>query len=167
MKEKNIFFRQSFTEAGEEEQKIIQRVLDKINNVKDDAFKINILTGNKAYNKSTFKASFENEYGIKFTPGNFRKKRFELLDASDVFIILRTGMSESTAFEIAYNVYGGNNIPMLYLIWDKAPIKTTLIREMEDIADITYHTFSDATDFGNTIEEFIVNKMNAVSLIND
>ncbi|NEQ52797.1 MAG: hypothetical protein F6K11_22110 [Leptolyngbya sp. SIO3F4] len=75
-------------------------------------------------------------------------------------------MSESTAFEIAYNIYGGNNIPMLYLVWDKVLIKTTLIREMEDIADITYYTFSDVTDFGDTIEKFIVNKTNAVPLVN-
>ena len=157
-KEIKIFFRQSFTEAGEHEQQIIQEVINKINNYQDNHHEVRIVTGNKAHNKTSFKHSFEQDHQLKFTPDNFRKKRLKLLSDSDLFIILRTGMSESTAFEVAYNIYKGNNIPMLFLVWEKAQIKTTLIREMEGTTDVTYYTFKNIDELGVVIRKFISDK---------
>lgn len=151
----SVFFRQSFTEAGEREQAIVQDVLDDICCFTDSAIAVRLVTGNKAYNRTTFKAAFEQAHRIPFTPARFREKRLALLAAADAFILLRTGMSESTAFEVAYNIYGGRNVPMLYLIWENAPIKTTLIREMEDIAEVTYHTFKEGDDLKGVIASFI------------
>ena len=157
-KEINVFFRQSFTEAGEYEQQMIQDVINKISSYKDNDLNVRIVTGNKAHNKNSFKQSFEKDQQLKFTPSNFRTKRLDLLSGSDLFIILRTGISESTVFEVAYNIYKGNNIPMLFLVWENAQIKTTLIRDMEGTADVTYFTFKSVDELGPVIEKFISDK---------
>ena len=160
MKKKlKVFFRQSFTEADFDVQTIIQEVLDLIISYSENnknRLKLDLLTGNKSQNKETFKKNYEEVFKKPFTPKNFRKTRLKLLNNADVFVILRTGMSESTAFEIAYNIYAGKNIPMLFLIWEKAKIKTTLIREMKDIAPVNYFEFGKTEELKPILNDFFV-----------
>lgn len=47
------------------------------------------------------------------------------------------------AFEVAYGIYGGRRIPMLFAVWDEAAIKTTLLRDLDDLAKVRYVRFSD------------------------
>jgi carbamoyl-phosphate synthase large subunit len=157
--EKKVFIRQSFTEAGEEEQKIVQGVIDLVRDYENENFKIDLVTGGRALNKTTFKADFESQNNLPFTASNFRNHRLKLLHDSDIFIVVRTGMSESTAFEIAYNLYGGKGIPILYLINENSPINTTLLRELENEIDITYYTFNGVEDLGKVVENFLVEKL--------
>ncbi len=153
---KRVFLRQSFTESGNREQEIIQEA---INLIKEQASRsgheICIVTGDKALSKTDFKSEFERRYNRRFTPGNFREVRLELLENSDMFIIVRTGLSESTSFEVAYNIFNGNRIPMLFLIWDQAPIKTTLIKDLEDFCDVEYITFTNLDEVKSDIRRFI------------
>lgn len=158
MKKKiNIFFRQPFTEANEKQQVLIQSVLNKTVNYNEKENEVCIVTGSKAQNKTTFRSYFEKEYDLEFTPSNFRKIRLNLLSNADLFIVLRTAMSESSSFEIAYNIFKGKNVPMLFLIDEHAAIKTTLIRELNDIATVTYHTFESVNDASlkRVIHQFI------------
>lgn len=156
-----VFLRQSFTESDEQQQVLIQKIIDKVAGYKSERSEVSIVNGNKAHNKDTFKQSFESNCGLAFTPANFRKMRLDLLSKSDLFIIVRTSMSESSAFEVAYNIFKAKNIPMLFLISESAPIKTTLIRELHDLSDATYFTFDKVDDnplLDKTIEEFIAKK---------
>ena len=62
----------------------------------------------------------------EFSAKNFRKYRLELLNKADLMIIIRTSLSESSAFELAYNIYEGRKSPVFFAIHESAPIKTTL-----------------------------------------
>lgn len=160
-REIKVFLRQSFTESDEKQQVLIQKIIDKVAGYKSEHSEVSIVNGSKAHNKDTFKQSFESNSGLAFTPANFRKVRLDLLSKSDLFIIVRTSMSESSAFEVAYNIFKAKNIPMLFLISESAPIKTTLIRELHDLSDATYFTFDKVDDnplLDKTIEEFIAKK---------
>ena len=46
-------------------------------------------------------------------------------------VIFRTGLSESTVFEVAHNILRGNNIPIFFAVEPGCEIKTTLLRELD------------------------------------
>lgn len=151
----NVFIRQPFTESGEEEKRVIQGAMDVIQSMAEQ-FDLNFLVPPVAQEGATFKKNFEETQGKEFNPKNFRKYRLELLDKADIFINIRAGLSESSAFEIAYNVFG-NKAPLFFAIWEKAPIKTTLIRDLEDCLDVVYVTFSDPKELEAPLKAFIEN----------
>ncbi len=151
----NLFIRQSYTEAGEDERDIIQSVINLIKSMNNDQRRIKLLTGDKAYNQSNFKAAYEKESGNLFTPENFRKTRQSLIQTCDAMIIIRTGMSESTAFEVCYNIFSGSLAPMLFLVRKKNPIKTTLLQNLDEISDSTYVSFESAGELDKPVSHFI------------
>jgi carbamoyl-phosphate synthase large subunit len=77
-----------------------------------------------------------------------------LLDQADVMINIRVGMSESSAFELSYHIFKGRRTPVLFLVWKGAPIKTTLIRELEDLVDVTYVEFDEVEELRSSIHQF-------------
>jgi carbamoyl-phosphate synthase large subunit len=78
----------------------------------------------------------------------------DLIDQADAIIVIRTGLSESTAFEVAYNIYGGTGAPIFFAIWDQAPIKTTLLRDRNEIVPVRYVTFSDPEELTEPLLNF-------------
>src|SRR5262249_32613856 len=62
----------------------------------------------------------------------------------------RTAMSESGAFEVSYNVFVEPRAPMFFAVWKHAPIKTTLLRELEEVCDVTYREFEYPEEFATT-----------------
>lgn len=154
----NLFIRQPFTESNEQEQRLIADVLQVIDSANGFPYAFRYLTGAQAESGATFRKSFETSTGVPFTPKNFRDHRLTLLDQADVFINIRVGMSESSAFEMAYHLFKGRRTPMLFLVWKHAPIKTTLLRELEDLCDITYLEFEHADDLRRGIHEFFRTK---------
>ena len=50
-------------------------------------------------------------------------------------IIFRTGLSESTVFEVAYNIFQGKKVPIFYAIEPGCEMKTTLLRELDGYLD--------------------------------
>ena len=70
-------------------------------------------------------------------------------------IVIRTGLSESGAFEIAYNIFGGRQVPIFFAVWEQAPIKTTLLRELEDLVDVRYVTFDRPEDLRVPLMQFL------------
>ena len=77
-------------------------------------------------------------------------------------IILRTSLSESTVFEVAYNILKGPNIPIFFAIDSSAPIKTTLLKDLDGFmgAKVKYKIIKNGieniykdTDFIKFIEE--------------
>jgi carbamoyl-phosphate synthase large subunit len=63
-------------------------------------------------------------------------------------------MSESSAFELSYHVFRGACTPVLFLVWKHAPIKTTLLREMDNLCDVTYLEFEHPAELAPGISEF-------------
>ena len=153
----NLFIRQPFTESDREQQRLIDDILHIIDSANGVHYAFNYLTGNKAESAATFKKSFELLTSTPFTPKNFRDHRLKLLDQADAFINIRVGMSESSAFEIAYHIFKGRRTPMLFLVWKEAPIKTTLIRELEDLCDVSYIEFDHIDQLRRGIHQFFNN----------
>lgn len=150
----NLFVRQSFTEASAAEAEQIQGVLDVLGGLDGRPHRLRLLTGAAADTSDTFRERFAAASGLPFTPQNFRRFRLGLLGQADAMIIVRTGLSESSAFEVAYNLFGGPNIPMLFAIWRERPIKTTLLRELEDLACVAYHSFDRPDELAAPLQAF-------------
>ncbi len=146
-----VFVRQPFTESGNIEKEIIQGVLDLLNSLDVD-----VTTGFEAQSQDTFRTSFENTTGMVFTPGNFRAVRLGLLRAADAMVFIRTSLSESGAFEAAYNVYAGPRVPMFFAVWKHAPIKTTLLRDLDEFCIAEYVTFEEPEDLRLSLIRFLI-----------
>jgi carbamoyl-phosphate synthase large subunit len=127
----NLFIRQGFTESNLDNKKALQTALTQLANYTTRDKNFNLLTGNQAESKDTFKQNFTLQHMQEFTPNNFRNYRLNTLQKADAMIIFRTGLSESTVFEVAYNIFKGNNIPIFYAIQPGSEIKTTLLRELD------------------------------------
>jgi hypothetical protein len=149
-----LFIRQPFTESDQAQQNLIAAVLAQIDQHNGDPQSFRYLTGRKAENADTFRASFEAETGQGFTPQAFRAHRLGLLAQAEAFINIRVGMSESSAFELCYHIFNGARTPVLFLVWKHAPIKTTLLRELDNVCDVTYLEFERAEDLQDRVGEF-------------
>jgi carbamoyl-phosphate synthase large subunit len=149
-----LFIRQPFTESDEREQTMIAEILRMIDSANGLPHPLQYLTGTKAESADTFRQSFEREQGLPFTPKNFRRHRLALLDQADALVNIRVGMSESSAFELSYHIFNGRRTPILFLVWKGAPIKTTLLRELDDLCDVTYIEFDDVAELRAGIHRF-------------
>jgi hypothetical protein len=136
-----LFVRQPFTESGDAQQALIGDVLAQIEACSPAAGRFAYLTGRQAESAATFRTSFEAETGQAFTPAAFRAHRLQLLAQADAFINIRVGMSESSAFELSYHVFRGACTPVLFLVWKHAPIKTTLLKDLHELCEVTYLEF--------------------------
>ncbi|MBL1276200.1 MAG: hypothetical protein COB30_008935 [Ectothiorhodospiraceae bacterium] len=150
-----LLIRQSYTEAGDKEMNVIQGILDLLKKMDGEEYGIELIAGAKAYNKDNFKQAYEEETGNPFTPVNFRKTRFNLIEESDAIVVIRTGMSESTAFELCYNIQLDNPVPMFFAVMDEREIRTTLLQDLEDIADVEYHSFTEPASLNNALGSFL------------
>ncbi|MES2256948.1 MAG: carbamoyl-phosphate synthase large subunit [Pseudomonadota bacterium] len=153
-----LFIRQPFTESDERQQRMIADILQLIDSANGLPYPFDYLTGTQAESADTFRKSFERNYHLPFTPQNFRRHRLALLDQADVLINIRVGMSESSAFELAYHIFKGRRTPILFLVWKQAPIKTTLIRELDDLCDVTYIEFDEVDELRAGLHRFFSSK---------
>lgn len=152
--ELKLFIRQPLTESGPGHQALIASVLARIERHNGAPRGFHYLTGHQAESADTFHASFEAESGQPFTPQNFRAWRLNRLAQADAFINIRAGMSESSAFELSYHVFRGACTPVLFLVWKHAPIKTTLLKDLQNLCDVTYLEFEHADDLDAGLGEF-------------
>ena len=150
----NLFVRQSYTEAGQSEMGIIQGVLDAIKGLDNAPYPLAFLTGEMACSKTNFTSEFEKSFNLSFSPQNFRSIRAGLLARADAFIIIRTGMSESTAFEVALSLANPRKIPLFFAIWEKTPIKTTFLKNLESSTQAHYHVFKQPVDLLEPLKDF-------------
>ncbi|HEX6703133.1 MAG TPA: hypothetical protein VF169_00120 [Albitalea sp.] len=149
-----LFIRQPLTESGLGQQALIASVLDRIERHNGTPHAFRYLTGHQAESADTFRASFEAESGQPFTPQAFRAWRLARLAQADAFVNIRVGMSESSAFELSYHVFSGACTPVLFLVWKHAPIKTTLLKDLQNLCDVTYLEFEDADDLDAGLGDF-------------
>jgi len=149
-----LFIRQPFTESDEREQRMVAEILQLIDSANGLPRPFDYLTGTHAESADTFRQSFERTQGLPFTPQNFRRHRLALLDQADALINIRVGMSESSAFELSYHIFKGCRTPILFLVWRGAPIKTTLLRELDDLVDVTYIEFDEVSELRAGLHQF-------------
>ena len=153
MKPLKVFVRQPFTQSKEIDRGLLQSTMDVLHSMKENC-SLDFLTLLEAQSAESFKQSFERETGSPFTPASFRHYRLKLIDQADAFVVLRTGLSESGAFEIAYNVFGGRKSPIFFAVWDKVPIKTTLLKDLDDLCPAEYVIFSDVSELVAPLTNF-------------
>ena len=149
----NVFVRQPFTQSSNEDRSRIQSVMDGLFDLKRD-LPLRFLTPLKAQSQDSFKQFFEQDQKKEFTPKNFRDYRLSLIGQADAFIVIRTALSESGAFELAYNIFKANKAPVFFAVWEQAPIKTTLLRDLSDLCDVSYETFSQPIDLKASLQHF-------------
>ncbi|MGN6525646.1 MAG: hypothetical protein ACTHL8_04605 [Burkholderiaceae bacterium] len=149
-----VFVRQPFTESGQAQQAVVASVLERIRARDGHPTRFQYLTGCRAESAETFRAAFEQDTGRAFSPEAFRAHRLRQLDQADVFVNIRAGMSESSAFELSYHVFRGACTPILFLVWKQAPIKTTLLKDLGSLCDVTYLEFDDPAELDAPIAEF-------------
>jgi hypothetical protein len=133
---------------------LIEQILQIIDTANDPRCPFNYLTGTRAESADTFRESFERDRRQPFTPKNFRDYRLKLLNQADALINIRVGMSESSAFELSYHIFKGQCSPILFLVWKHALIKTTLIRDLDDLCEVTYLEFEHADELREGIRDF-------------
>ena len=63
-------------------------------------------------------------------------------------------MSESGAFEVSYNVFAEPHAPMFFAVWKHAPIRTTLLRELGEVCDVTYCEFERPEELRDDLHRF-------------
>ena len=115
-----------------------------------------ILTGSQKQNEGSFRAAFEAQSGLPVTSHNFRMARLRLLDSSDAMVFIRTSLSESGAFETAYNVSAGPQSPVFFAVWKKARIKTTLLRDLDKFCPAEYVTFDQPEELRDWPTAFLL-----------
>lgn len=156
-KDVKLFIRQPLTQSGEESKAIVGAVEKIVEDIRQqNGISIDYLTGITPLSEKTFRENFEKNQGVEFNPVNFRNYRLGQLDQADAFLYIRTAMSESGAFEISYNVNARPKAPMFFAIWKGAPIKTTLLRQLDDVLDVTYIEFDDPEEVRGPLTDFLV-----------
>jgi carbamoyl-phosphate synthase large subunit len=150
-----IFIRQPFSQTTAREQAMVQSVLDLMRELNGRPHHLEFLTGDHAERSDTFRGRFELDTGRSFTPRIFRAARLKLLGRADAMIVIRTGLSESGAFELAYNIFGGNRVPVFFAIWKQTPFETTLLRDLDDLVIARYVTFADPMELREPLLEFL------------
>jgi len=147
-----LFIRQSFTQADESQSNIIQGV---INQIQEQFPQTCFLTGEHASCSTSFIENFEAKTGLNFTPKTFRNYRIGLINEADALVFIRTSMSESGAFELSYNLHSENPKPVFYAHWRYAPIKTTLLKELDQEFPVSYCEFIQARDIREEFSAFV------------
>jgi hypothetical protein len=149
-----LFIRQPLTESGDESKTIVEGVLKIVDEIGRNGVPFEYLTGNTGLSDSTFREHFEQSQGLPFNAVNFRRYRLGQLRRADAFLYIRTAMSESGAFEIAYNVFAEPRAPIFFAVWKHSPIKTTLLRGLEEACDVTYCEFEDPEELRGDLQHF-------------
>jgi carbamoyl-phosphate synthase large subunit len=158
-----LFIRQPLTQSGDASMKIVERVLQIVEEIGSGGPRFEYLTGKTALSDETFRESFEQSQGLPFNAVNFRRYRLSQLRRADAFLYVRTAMSESGAFEISYNVFAEPRAPMFFAVWKHAPIKTTLLRELEEVCDVTYREFEDPEELRSDLQQFFLRIANGMA----
>jgi carbamoyl-phosphate synthase large subunit len=149
-----LFIRQPLTESGDESKTIVEGVLKVVDEIGKTGVPFDYLTGNAGLCDSTFREHFEQSQGLPFNAVNFRRYRLGQLRRADAFLYIRTAMSESGAFEIAYNIFAEPRAPIFLAVWKHSPIKTTLLRDLEEVCDVTYREFEHPEELRGDLQHF-------------
>jgi hypothetical protein len=150
-----VFVRQPLTRAGSKDAGMVQEVLDEV-----AAAGAEVVTGLVAQTAESFRSAFEAATGGVFSPSAFRAWRLGLLTRAHAMVIVRTELSESGAFEIAYNSVVTRR-PMFFAVHAGMPITTTLLQDLELLCPTTYVTFEKPSELAKPLAGFLASARQA------
>jgi hypothetical protein len=150
-----VFIRQPYAQTGGRERAVIQGVIDLLRELDGQPHRVQLLTGERAESNQTFRTRFELDTGRPFTPQNVRAARLGLLNQAEAMVVIRTGVTESGAFEVAYNIFGGRKAPIFFAIWKEVSFDTTLLRDLNELVPTRYVTFADPIELREPLLDFL------------
>jgi len=77
------------------------------------------------------------------------------VDSGDAMVVIRTGVSESAAFEVAHNAFGGPRLPMFFAIWKHAPAAPAVWHEADRLCRTGYAKFERAEQVRTKLAAFL------------
>lgn len=144
-----VFVRQPLTRAGNNDAQLVQAVLDQL-----VAADVEVLTGVTAQTAESFRSAFEAATGARFSPSAFRSWRLSLLAQAHAMVIVRTEVSESGAFEIAYNCVVTRR-PMFFAVHVGMPIITSLLQDLDPLCPTIYAAFDRPSELAEPLDRFL------------
>lgn len=150
-----LFVRQPLTRSSPGQRDVVQAVVDLACDPEVAGGPVVLLPYTRAHHAGTFKDAFTEETGLPFSPAAFRDWRLQMLDSAHVMLVVRTELSESGAYEVAYNVHAGPRVPVFFAVHRSCPITTTLLRELTPLVDASYTDFDEACELTGALREFL------------
>ncbi|MFE4512990.1 hypothetical protein ACFRMQ_02170 [Kitasatospora sp. NPDC056783] len=150
-----LFVRQPLTRSGPGDRDVVQAVVDLATDPAVASGPVALLPYPAAQHAGTFKEAFTEETGLVFTPAAFRAWRLGLLDSAHAMLVVRTELSESGAYEVAYNVHAGPRLPVFFAVHASCPIRTTLLQDLGPLVDARYHSFTRAGELAGALHSFL------------
>lgn len=77
------------------------------------------------------------------------------LEAADAIVVIRTAASESAAFEVAHNAFGGPRLPMFFALWKHAPAAPCVRHEVDRLCRTGYAKFERAEQVRTKLAAFL------------
>ncbi|WP_316527882.1 hypothetical protein [Kitasatospora brasiliensis] len=156
-----LFVRQPLTRSGPGDRDVVQAVVDLATDPRVAGGPVTLLPYPSAQHAGTFRDAFTEQTGLAFTPAAFRAWRLGLLDSARAMLVVRTELSESGAYEVAYNVHAGPRLPVFFAVHSSCPIRTTLLQDLAPLVDARYHTFSRAEELAEPLRSFLADARQA------
>jgi carbamoyl-phosphate synthase large subunit len=150
-----LFVRQPLTRSDPGDRDLVQSVVDIACNPIIAGGPVCLLPNGAAQHAGTFRDSFTAATGLPFTVSAFRAWRLSLIDASDAMLVIRTELSESGAYEIAYNVHAGPRVPIFFAVHRSCPIRTTLLQELDELVEAQYQLFTHPSELIEALHRFL------------
>jgi hypothetical protein len=150
-----LFVRQPLTRSDPGDRDLVQSVIDIASNPIVAGGPVRLLPYGAAQHAGTFRASFTAATGLPFTPSAFRTWRLNLIDGSHAMLVIRTELSESGAYEIAYNVHAGPRVPIFFAVHRSCAIRTTLLQELGELVEAQYQLFTQPSELVGALRRFL------------
>jgi hypothetical protein len=150
-----LFVRQPLTRSGPGDRDLVQSVVDIACNPIVAGGPVCLLPYGGAQHAGTFRDSFTAATGLPFTPSAFRSWRLSLIDGSDAMLVIRTEVSESGAYEIAYNIHAGPRVPIFFAVHRSCLLRTTLLQELDELVEARYQLFTQPTELVEGLHRFL------------
>ena len=77
------------------------------------------------------------------------------LDSADAMVIIRSGVSESAAFDAAYNVFAGPRVPMFLASWKHAHSQAAVWRDLDRVCRTEYALFDRPDELRRPLAAFL------------
>ncbi|QUM82187.1 hypothetical protein HWV01_18810 [Moritella sp. 5] len=102
-----------------------------------------------------YQQAFQRQTGIIFTPANYRHYRLRLLSVVDALLYIHTSSNDSDAYELSYNLSSIHPKPVFFAVWRGAPIKSPLLKELDQDYPVTYCQFSHPRELLEGFKRFL------------
>ncbi|MDX2320755.1 MAG: hypothetical protein QNK26_09195 [Moritella sp.] len=158
-----LLVKQDVGDIHKDHLKILDNVITFLqHNISDLEF----LPFNLSEEQDDYKQAFQRQTGIIFTPANYRHYRLRLLSVVDALLYIHTSSNDSDAYELSYNLSSIHPKPVFFAVWRGAPIKSPLLKELDQDYPVTYCQFSHPRELLEGFKHFLRQHGEQVIMIN-